>query len=86
MNRNYGKIVLDALLQRPITTWAMMRLIPGGGTILRPGAVVEDLRYTHHIDVKMTPVGKSRMALYYLTAAEKKRVRKLPIGRESVAK
>lgn len=76
-----AELVLTLLSQGPITTAALMRVpLPAGGNMLRPQDVVFQLRRGTNerppFDVKECPVGRARMALYSLTAAEKKRAAK----------
>ena len=83
----YADIVLPLLMNNPMSTFTIMQVDIGknAGSILRPGAVIEDIRHGNSItgrpkaDVKMTPVGKSGMALYYLTQSEKQRLKKLGV-------
>jgi hypothetical protein len=76
-----AELVLTLLTHKPMTTHALMRVpLPDGGNMLRPQDVAFQLRRGTNkrppFDVKECPVGKARMALYSLPAAEKKRAAK----------
>jgi len=75
-------------MQKPVTTYYIMDAFRRGDgpTMLRPGAVIEDIRAGAKsrgrpaVKVKTCPVGKAGMALYSITREEKARLKKLGLG------